>query len=413
LTPPANRPELSLGQLLVAAVAMIALVLSADVAVAQPQRDFSEDQEFSALAGPKKHQKRLGRPIKLGTSGGNVTDFTVSPPFISCCSGTLGALIEKSGDYFVLSNNHVLAKLNVGQPGDPINQPGMLDNACRAPSGDFVATLTGYKKLKLNGNNRVDAAIAEINVGDVSLDGSILEIGVPGNTPVKPKLGMLVKKSGRTTGFTRGVITEVNQTGNVLFPADCSEDAEILQIRFIKQFIAQSVNNKDFSAGGDSGSMIYEDVDECPRPVGLLFAGGGADTVANSATTVIKQAKKMKPKGKASYVGCDPVATSSSITIQRGIPEIDERRMRVVERIQNRNQDRLLDLAGIHAIGIARSSSTPGAAILRVRVDNASPETLAQIPAQIDGVAVEVVESPQMRSLSCPAVALPSLASRN
>ena len=51
LTPPANRPELSLGQLLVAAVAMIALVLSADVAVAQPQRDFSEDQEFSALAG--------------------------------------------------------------------------------------------------------------------------------------------------------------------------------------------------------------------------------------------------------------------------------------------------------------------------------------------------------------------------
>ena len=42
-----------------------------------------------------------------------------------------------------------------------------------------------------------------------------------------------------------------------------------------------------FSAGGDSGSLIVEDVAANPRPVGLLFAGGSDDTFANPIQSVL------------------------------------------------------------------------------------------------------------------------------
>jgi hypothetical protein len=399
------------------AVALVAaLALSAAVVSAQPAQnmsevpDFTSEIDFFAEAGPKKHQKRQGRPIKLGTSGGNVEDFTLDPPFISCCSGTLGALIEKNGEYYILSNNHVLAQINAASPGDPINQPGMLDNACQAPENDYVGELSGFKKLKINGRNKVDAAIASVNEGAVKLDGEILEIGVPGSKPLKPELGMRVQKSGRTTGRTRGEITAVNVAGFVGFPAECSEDAELLSIFFIKQFIVESINNKDFSAGGDSGSLIVEDKEECPRPVGLLFAGGDGETVANYASNVKKQAKKMKPRGTANFVGCEAAASdSTSFTIERGIPELEGRDIRVAERIQDRYSQRMFDLPGVHAMGIGRSSTDPTKPVFKVYVDKGKSGAGVGIPAQLEGVGVEVVDTPQWKALSCPATVTPTI----
>nr|MDQ3989739.1 hypothetical protein [Actinomycetota bacterium] len=42
----------------------------------------------------------------------------------------------------------------------------------------------------------------------------------------------------------------------------------------------------DFSAGGDSGSVIWT-WDSSRRPVGLLFAGGGGTTFANRMDRVL------------------------------------------------------------------------------------------------------------------------------
>lgn len=408
---PARSLRRKTSQVLVAVVALA--VLSTGVAAAQPASELPGDIDFTSQAGPKKHQKRQGRPVKLGTSGGNVNDFVISPPFISCCSGTLGGLIEKNGEYFVLSNNHVLAQINQAQAGDPINQPGMLDNSCEAPSSDFIAELTGWKKLKITGKNKVDAAIAKVNEGDVATTGEILEIGIPGNTTVAPTVGMKVQKSGRTTGRTKGEITMVNAFGDVGFPEECSDEAELLILRFIKQIVVENTGKKEFSAGGDSGSLIFEDVKDCPRPVGLLFAGGNGFTVANKASTVLKNAKKMKPKGKATFVGCDQVAARSSLTIERGIPELDSRKMRVAERIQKRTQEQMLDLPGVHTMGIGRSSTDPSEPIFKVFVDGAHSGGRAAVPAEIDGVKVEIVETPQMRALSCPVPVTSAVASAN
>ena len=42
-------------------------------------------------------------------------------------AGTLGCLVAKNGQTFILSNNHVLANSNEADPGDPILQPGPYD----------------------------------------------------------------------------------------------------------------------------------------------------------------------------------------------------------------------------------------------------------------------------------------------
>ena len=76
----------------------------------------------------RKHRKRQKRPIKLGISGGNILDSTFFFGLQFCCSGTLGALVEKNGTLYVLSNNHVLARVNRGEVGEPISHNSRGDS---------------------------------------------------------------------------------------------------------------------------------------------------------------------------------------------------------------------------------------------------------------------------------------------
>src|SRR5215831_7852953 len=85
-------------------------------------------------------------PVKMGTTGGNSTDSTTSGSKITCCSGTLGSLVTRGGLFFILSNNHVLDKSDHGTAGDPITQPGLVDNNCN--SGALVGNLTTGATLK-------------------------------------------------------------------------------------------------------------------------------------------------------------------------------------------------------------------------------------------------------------------------
>lgn len=382
-------------------IAVIGIVSSGQPAIAQSPAEPAES-EFTAQKGAKQHKKRQKRPVKMGTSAGNISDFTVSDGFITCCSGTAGALVRKAGSTFILSNNHVLAASNVGLLGDPINQPGMLDNRCRAPESDYIANLTAFRKLKfIGGKNKVDAALAEVREGMVDESGEVIGIGIPGNRTVKPQVGLLVKKSGRTTGLRKGEITDVNVSVNVGYTDSCADDAAALVARFVRQFFVQSVNSRSFSEGGDSGSVIYEDVDSCPRAAGLLFAGNQFFTVGTKMDTVLKQLKSLPPRGNATLVGCNTSNSGSSFKAQGALGEIDERRMRLAERVQARTQKTLLDRDGVHAMSIARSSLRPTEPVFRIYVDHGRPGLRDQMPNELDGIAVEVVESAPFRALGC------------
>src|SRR3972149_105041 len=134
-------------------------------------------------------------------------------------AGTLGVVVKdrSTGTRLILSNNHVLANSNDAAPGDPILQPGPYDGGSQP--NDVIAHLERFCPIEFTTQpgicNLVAAAIAKpVNDGDVKDE--ILEIGVVQGT-VAATLGMAVRKSGRTTGFTTGQITLINATVDVSY----------------------------------------------------------------------------------------------------------------------------------------------------------------------------------------------------
>ncbi len=168
--------------------------------------------------GGNDHKARQARPIQLGVSGGNAQDSANG----FCCGGTLGALVQDAGgNQYILSNTHVFAGDQVpggnnreAVAGDAIAQAGLIDTGCRFDSNDTVANLTDWTRFG-DGSN-VDGAIAATRGGSVvRQDGAILEIGTIASTTASAFVGQAVKKSGRTTGFTRSSISALNATISV------------------------------------------------------------------------------------------------------------------------------------------------------------------------------------------------------
>lgn len=381
------------------AIALLALAVTVEPASAKAPAESSSEVALDLEGNPRKHRKRQRRPVKMGTSGGNVTDITDT----FCCSGTLGGLVRKRNELFILSNNHVIAVSNLGQAGDAVSQPGLTDNGCSAPNRNIIAELSGFKRLKFNrGKNLVDAALAAVVDGSVDESGAMIGMGVPGNQTLTPRLGLQVKKAGRTTGVTEGVVDAVNARARVFYTQECSDDAPVLEALFVKQFIVVSNTNKSFSGSGDSGSVILENVSSCPRQVGLLFAGNERITVGSKMSTVLKQAGKMDPRGPVDLVGCNPsVAAGTKLETRGGLAELDERALRLAERIQARADRAILALRGVTAMGIGRSSSRPGAPVFKVYLEEARADLVARIPLEIEGVPVEVVESGPIFASTC------------
>lgn len=243
-------------------------------------------EPFRALAtSVALHRSKQTPPIQLGTSGGWGYDLANG----YCCGGTLGSLIQVGTTQYVMSNYHVFesdivsgGNKRTATTGDPIMQPGLIDVACNAGNAQAVATLN--KLSSLPGSN-VDVSIAQATAGKVRTDGAILEIGTLSKNTVAASIGKTVKKSGRTTGLTSSYIKGLNATISVTYANECAGGTA-----FTKTFTGQIlVNNPSstFLAGGDSGSLLVENVATNPRAIGLLFAGSNTLAVANPINDVL------------------------------------------------------------------------------------------------------------------------------
>jgi hypothetical protein len=201
-------------------------------------------------------------------------------------AGTIGCLVTgrsapRDGRLLMLSNNHVLANVNNAVFGDAIIQPGSADGG--ASPADQVALLERFVPINLDGQNFVDCATGwcwpdRVRREHVFLSGGTQQFFQTGVQPVPPVLDMPVAKSGRTTQVTNGRITGISVTANVNYGAG--------RIVNFRDQIAISGATGDFSAGGDSGSLIFTR-DSNRQPVGLLFAGGGGTTFANRIDRVL------------------------------------------------------------------------------------------------------------------------------
>ena len=247
-------------------------------------------EPFRALRKPApvpkvSHTAKQTPPIQLGTSGGWRYDLANG----YCCGGTLGSLIQIGGTQYILSNYHVFesdivdgGNGTVARTGDPIIQPGLIDVGCNASNAQTVATLVKSSSLP---NSNVDASIAQVVTGMVQSDGAILEIGTISSETVAASLNQAVKKSGRTTGLTRSKISGLNGTVSVAYDDECAGDAAFTKT-FTGQIIISNRASK-FLAGGDSGSLMVQDVSTNPKAVGLLFAGSNTHAVANPIDEIL------------------------------------------------------------------------------------------------------------------------------
>ncbi|HVP25101.1 MAG TPA: hypothetical protein VMS81_03890 [Methanomicrobiales archaeon] len=220
-------------------------------------------------------------------------------------AGTLGCVVRDDQGTYILSNNHVLANSNAGSSGDAILQPGPYDGGSLAtdqiaelarfvpisfllpepPSdcsvGNGIAALANLLARAVGSSTRlravrpqlaenlVDCALARpLNPAD--LRGDILEIGTIAGQKTGV-LGMVIKKSGRTTGLTSDTVQQVDVTANVSYGGTSIA-------RFTDQLLAGPM-----SQGGDSGSAV---LDTGNNLVGLLFAGSDSTTIINRIENV-------------------------------------------------------------------------------------------------------------------------------
>jgi hypothetical protein len=231
------------------------------------------------------HTAKQTPPIQLGTSGGWRYDLANG----YCCGGTLGSLVAKGGNQYILSNYHVLeadivsgGNGQTAKTGDYVIQPGLIDVNCNAANAQNVGTLLKMSSLP---NSNVDCAIAEVISGMVRTDGAILEIGTISSSTVAASINQAVKKSGRTTGLTRSKVSGLNATVSVAYDNECAGGAAFTKT-FTGQIIIANRASK-FLAAGDSGSLMVEDKATNPGAVGLLFAGSSTLAVANPINEVL------------------------------------------------------------------------------------------------------------------------------
>jgi hypothetical protein len=220
--------------------------------------DVIETGEFLAFT-----ERGLHRPAPSGVSIGHYR----------ADAGTLGFLAMHQGDVVVVSNNHVLALVNDAEPGDAILQPGHADGGTDA---DRLGTLKLFHPLDFEGSNLIDGAIATVERDSVSLE--IYGLGGFSAQPLIGEEGMLVRKVGRTSGMTRGIVRDAHASIKLRY-----RGGGVARLR--DQFLVQPRDAHAFSQGGDSGSLVVEESSR--RPIGLLCGGTPSHSVVNRIDHVL------------------------------------------------------------------------------------------------------------------------------
>jgi len=219
-----------------------------------------------------------------------------APGGVSCghykiTAGTLGCLARgrrrpRNRRILILSNNHVLAATNRGRFGDSILQPGRADGGVN--TRDRIAILERFVNIRFDGKcNYVDCATAwawpkRVRRELIYRSPRGLRLFRISSRVASCRRNMLVGKTGRTTQL---------RTGRVV---DCSASVRVNYgggkvALFCRQMIIRGINKPPFSAGGDSGSVIWT-WNRRRNPVGLLFAGNSSNniTIANHMSHVVR-----------------------------------------------------------------------------------------------------------------------------
>jgi hypothetical protein len=216
-------------------------------------------------------KRRFERPVPIGVSTGNEGE---------CSAGTIGARVKDVAEnVYALSNNHVYALENEALIGSNVLQPGRYDTNCSIDPLNFIGTLDDFEPIVFttDANNIIDAAIALSNTLDLGNATPSNGYGTPKSVIASAFVGQDVQKYGRTTSLTKGKVSGINATVNIIYSSGTA--------RFVNQIVITG-NKGPFIRSGDSGSLLVTNPGRAP--VGLLFAGTSSGTaIANPISAVL------------------------------------------------------------------------------------------------------------------------------
>jgi hypothetical protein len=122
----------------------------------------------------------------------------------------------------------------------------------------------------------MDAAVARV-LDPADVEPGVDVIGQVPDQPVEAALYQSVRKHGRTTQHTVGVIMDVS--------VDLWVRTRPQELAWFEDQLAVVGVGRDFSQPGDSGSLVVDGVSRAPT--GLLFAGGRDHTFVNPIVPVL------------------------------------------------------------------------------------------------------------------------------
>ena len=325
------------------------IVVERGVALAGSACDVRDVGFVAALQWDAHELQARARPLRPGMSVAHV----------AVTAGTIGGFVVAGDDepLQVLSNNHVLADSDRAAPGDVVVQPGPADGGS-APA-DRIGTLERVAPLLRNGPNVVDAATAVLDDG---VEADLAYPAGPLTGIARADVGPRVEKVGRTTGLTRGQVTAIELDGlTVQYPVGV--------VRFDDQVEVTGDGPGPFSAGGDSGSVVYDPVSS--DAVGLLFAGSERGGPGGQGLTYCNPIGVVLDELGVQFAGA---ATGTA-------PGVDDARA-----AKEALATRLRDDPRVGGVGIARWHGE-----YAVRVNVVDESDVPELPSRVNGVHVHIV----------------------
>ncbi len=155
-----------------------------------------------------------------------------------------------------------------------------------------------------------------------------------------------------------------------------------------------------FSAGGDSGSLIVEDVATCPHAVGLVVAGSSTITIANPISDVLGAFG-------VSIGGCTTTASQEKSLFRTIVAwlfptasaapgaAVNPAAIVAASQTKDRHEQALLSMSmpGVVGVGVGLSTVAPDQVVIQVYVERDTLEVRQAVPAQLDSTPVEIVET--------------------
>lgn len=173
-------------------------------------------------------------------------------------TGTLGGILRIGEQRYAISTAETFAPEG-SKLGDVIVQPSVEDSPHKVYG---MAKLSVISKLAFGSINNLDAAIATLERG-VPTSPRIKDIGRP-NDVAEPEIGVNVRKTGRSSGFTEGKIL----CTDVRIKTIKEQQQYVLQ----DQFIVMS-DSSEFAAKGDEGAFILNNNNDLVGMIQVAFHG--------------------------------------------------------------------------------------------------------------------------------------------